>query len=70
METMYDRIKRMTLGEMKEFVYWVYMNGNKDGEENICDSGGFETYFGGFVLTIPANELMPNGNVEDLWSLL
>lgn len=70
METMYDRIKRMSLGEMKDFIYWVYLNGNKDGEEHMCDSGGFGTYFGGFMLTMPVSEVMPNDNVEDLWNLL
>ena len=67
METMYDRIKRMNLYEMKDFVYWVYMNGNKDGEEKVCDSNGFYSYFGGGMLTKNVDEVMPNDTVDDLW---
>lgn len=67
METMYERIKRMTMYEMKEFIYWVYMNGNKDGEEYQCDSGGFTSYFGGYMLNKLASEVMPHDNTDDLW---
>jgi len=35
---MYDRIKFMTQDEMREFIYWVYMNGNQDGQMQLCDS--------------------------------
>lgn len=65
METMYERIKRMTKDEMRNFVYWVYMNGNKDGEVYCCDSEA--GYFGGYMLTKPVSEVMPNDTVDDLW---
>ena len=67
MESMYERVKRMTLDEMRHFVYWVYMNGNKDGEDGLCDSCGFGSYFGGHMLTKDAVEVMPNDIVDDLW---
>ena len=64
-ETMYARIKRMTPEEMKEFIYWVYLNGNEDGKTNSCDSPG--SYFAEAMLTKSATEVMPNNKVEDLW---
>jgi hypothetical protein len=67
METMYERIKRMTMDEMREFIYWVYLNGNEDGEVGCCDSSGYGSYFGGYMLTIDAVEVMPNDIVDDLW---
>lgn len=67
METMYERIKRMNMYEMKEFIYWVYMNGNEDGKEYRRDSGGFTSYFCGGMLNKPVNDVMPNDNVDDLW---
>lgn len=63
-ETMYDRIKRMTPEEMRTFVYWVYLNGVRDGEELREDS--LSGYFGGYVLNESAEELMPNG-AQSLW---
>lgn len=63
-ETMYDRIKRMTQEEMRTFLYWVYLNGVRDGEDLRED--GLGGYFGGYVLTEYAEELMPNG-VQSLW---
>lgn len=67
METMYDRIKRMTESEMQEFIYWVYSCGNQDGQDGLEDSPGMWSYFGGYMLTQKANKLMPNGKVSDLW---
>ena len=65
METMYERIKRMTEEEMQEFIYWVYLCGNRDGQEGLEDSpGGF---FGGFMLTKKVSEVMPHNKVADLW---
>lgn len=64
-ETMYDRIRRMTPEEMKTFVYWVYLNGNRDGATNCCDSP--RAYFGGAMLNKDAREVMPNDNVKNLW---
>ena len=58
METMYDRIKRMTLGEMREFVYWVYKNGYDDGLENLCDNFRAECFFGGAMLVADSDEVM------------
>lgn len=66
METMYNRIKRMSMEEMRHFVYWVYQCGNKDGKLNCCDSEA--GYFGGYVLTKLVSEVMPNDNVNDLWN--
>lgn len=63
---MHERIKAMTQEEMREFIYWVYMNGNKDGEMNLCDSPA-ASYFGGAMLEYDAKEVMPNDNVNDLW---
>lgn len=68
METMYDRIKRMTASEMQEFIYWVYSCGNRDGQDGLEDSPGSASFFGGYMLTQKANELMPNDNVRNLWN--
>lgn len=68
METMYERIQRMTFEEMQQFVYWVYMNGNEDGADNFCDSPGFMSYFGGAMLLESASEVMPNDDTDDLWA--
>lgn len=65
METMYERIKRMTKDEMKSFIYWVYMNGNEDGDIGCCDSE--LGYFGGHMLNRPVENVMPNDSVKDLW---
>lgn len=65
METMYERIKRMTEKELREFIYIVYLCGNKDGKEMLCDSPDF-SYFGDGFLHIKAYDLMPNDNVDDL----
>ena len=67
METMYERIKRMSESEMREFVYFVYLCGNRDAKDNCCDSKG-NSYFGGYMLTKEAKEIMPNDNVKDLWN--
>lgn len=69
METMYERIKRMTFEEMREFIYWVYQNGNRDGQNNLEDSP-YISYFGGMMLEKEAKEVMPNDDVKnDLWDL-
>lgn len=67
METMYNRIKRMTPEEMREFIYWVYICGNRDGEQNLEDSPGCCSYFGGAMLLKNASEVMPNDCTGDLW---
>ena len=64
--SMYERVKNMTQDEMNQFVYWIYMCGNKDGQDGCCDSPS-NSFFGGHMLTLPANELMPNDNTDDLW---
>lgn len=66
METMYQRIKRMTEGEMRSFIYTVYLCGNKDGEDGLEDSPDC-SYFGDGFLHIDAKDLMPNDNVIDLF---
>lgn len=65
METMYERIKRMTAEEMRQFVYWVYLCGNRDGENGLEDSPS--AYFGGHMLTMNAKQVMPNDDAKDLW---
>lgn len=68
METMYERIKRMSMEEMKCFVYWIYLMGNEDGWNGCCDSNG--GYFGGHMVTLDREEVMPNDSIEDLWDEL
>lgn len=67
METMYERIRRMTEEEMREFIYFVYLCGNRDAKDNYCDKKG-GSYFGGSVLTKKTKEVMPNDDVQDLWN--
>ena len=67
METMYERIKRMSESEMREFVYFVYLCGNRDGADHYCDTKG-NSYFGCHMLTKEAKEVMPNDDVQDLWN--
>lgn len=55
---MYNRIKNMTREEMQGFIYWVYKNGNADGAENLCDSYGNGSYFGGAILDMDAEDVM------------
>lgn len=64
-ETMYERIKRMDEEELRRFIYLVYLAGNNDGLENLCDDPEC-SYFGDGFLHIKANDLMPNDNVDDL----
>ena len=66
METMYDRIKRMSEEEMKKFIYLVYLCGNRDGLDMYCDSPEC-SYFGGYMLTLDATEVMPNNSIDDLY---
>ncbi len=68
METMYNRIKNMSMEEMKCFVYWVYLMGNEDGWNQCCDSEG--GYFGGHMITLDREEVMPNDSIGDLWEKL
>lgn len=68
MENMYERIKRMTEDEMRCFIYWVYLMGNEDGYAQCCDSEG--GYFGGYMLTLDREEVMPNDSISDLWKKL
>lgn len=68
METMYDRIKNMSMEEMKCFVYWVYLMGNEDGWNQCCDSEG--GYFGGHMITLDREEVMPSDSISDLWEKL
>lgn len=70
METMYERIKRMSENEMEAFIYWVYMNGNKDGFKGYCDSPSKCSYFGGYMLTQEREIIMPNDSVSDLLSAI
>jgi hypothetical protein len=53
---MYEYIKTMSLEEMKAFIFWVYMNGNKDGNDGLCDD--MSGYFGGYLLKLPASDVL------------
>lgn len=64
---MYDRVRLMNQSEMKEFIYWVYVCGTMDGRENLQDSPGDSSYFGGHMLMLPAREVMPHDSIQDLW---
>lgn len=66
METMYERIKRMTKEEMKTFIYMVYLCGNEDGRHSLRDSSGDCSYFGGAMLEKDVNDVMPNDDVNDI----
>lgn len=68
MEKMYERIKRMNLDELRAFVYWVYLMGNEDGWNQCCDSEG--GYFGGHMISLDREEVMPNDSISDLWEKL
>lgn len=69
-ETMYDRIRNFSKEEMTEFVYWVYIKGNYDGDCHWQDhaTNGFQDYFTGRLLCLDADRLIPNG-VHDLWEI-
>lgn len=69
MEKMYDRVKNMTLDEMKCFVYWVYLMGNEDGR-NCREDSPETSYFGGHMLDLDREEVMPNDDIGDLWDKL
>lgn len=58
METMFERIKRMSKEEMRDFIYWVYMNGQADAKDNLCDSYGDSSYFGGAWMNLDASDVM------------
>ena len=64
--TLYERVKQMTLEEMKTFLYWVYLSGNKDGSEDLQDSPS--GYFGGYFLTLDAKEVLTNNDVNTLFA--
>ena len=64
-EKMHERIKRMTEGEMRSFIYLVYMCGNRDCKNGLYDTN--KSYFGNELMSINAADLMPNDNVIDLW---
>lgn len=66
METMYERVKRMSQEEMKKFIYLVYLCGNRDGRDMYCDSPN-GSYFGDYMLTLDASEVMPSHSVDDLY---
>ena len=66
METMYERIKRMSEDEMRKFIYIVYLCGNEDGKDMLCDSPDC-SYFGDGFLHIKAYDLMPHDKVDDLF---
>lgn len=60
--TMYKKIKSMTQEEMKQFIYWVYMCGNKDGANELQDDE--YGYFGGAFLDYDADEVMKFVNAD------
>lgn len=63
--TLYERIKQMTFDEMKAFLYWVYLSGNKDGSEDLQDSPS--GYFGGYFLTLDAKEVIKDDDFNSLF---
>ena len=67
-KTMYDRIKNMSMDEMKCFVYWVYLMGNEDGRHNRCDSES--GYFAGHMISLDREDVMPTDSISDLWEKL
>ena len=67
-KTMYDRIKNMSMDEMKCFVYWVYLMGNEDGRHQCCDSES--GYFAGHMISLDREEVMPTDSISDLWEKL
>lgn len=59
-EPVYDRIKEMTPVELRNFIRWVYQQGNQDGRNGVGDSEmGF---FGGAILCYSA------GVIEHMWN--
>ena len=62
--SIYEKVKNMSLEEMKRFIYWVYINGVKDGQANSYDDES--GYFGGHVLEQEANTVFPDGTVDSL----
>ena len=56
MKTAYDKVKEMSLEEMETFIYWVYMNGNLDGQYSHEDSP-YTSYFGGQLLRSKSSEI-------------
>ena len=64
---MYERIKTMTMEEMRNFVYWIYLCGTRDGRDCLEDNFHKSCYFGGAMLIEEASSLMPKNDVEDLW---
>lgn len=61
--TMYERIKNMTLEEMRAFLYYIYLAGNKDGMNFVQDS--FSGYFARLT-DFERADVMPNDRVEDV----
>ena len=59
-EPMYDRIKEMTHMELRDFIRWVYLQGNQDGRNGVSDSE--MGLFGGTILCYSA------GVIEHLWN--
>ena len=57
METMYERIQRMSKEEMRDFIYWVYMNGLADAKDGLWDFGD-DSYFGGAWMDMDATDVM------------
>ena len=63
---MYERIKTMTMEEMREFVYWVYLCGNRDGRDCLEDDFHESCFFGGSMLVKDMSSIMPKNAVSDL----
>jgi hypothetical protein len=57
----------MSPEEMRQFVYWVYLCGNRDGTKNIEDSPS--GYFGRHMLNMNVKQVMPTDKVDDLWDI-
>ena len=58
--------EHMSLEEMETFIYWVYMNGNLDGQYSHEDSP-YTSYFGGQLLKSKSSEIPES--IDDLWRI-
>ena len=60
----YERIKNMSFEEMKEFIYWVYLNGALDGEKGCVDSP--DGYFGGAMMR---DSIALPEDIDSMWDM-
>lgn len=56
---MYEFIRSMSKEQMRDFIYWVYMNGHADAKYKLCDNYGDCGYFDGTILNMDMADVMP-----------